>query len=112
MALFNWHITASPTLTETPNVKKIKFGDGYEQRFTNGINSTPQSWSVSFSNRLENEAVAIRDFLRSHGGVLSFDWQPPGENRTYKFTCSSWNLVPHKGGVYSMSTTFEQVFDP
>lgn len=112
MAVFNWHISASPVLSESPKVKTIKFGDGYEQRIPDGINTNPQKWNVSFRNRLKVEANAIRDFLRNHAGVTSFDWTPPGENRSYKFKCSSWDMTTHNGEIFSMNTTFEQVFDP
>ena len=46
-----------------PRIKSINFGDGYEQRYNDGLNTNPQTWMLSFSNRTDIEAEAIDDFL-------------------------------------------------
>ena len=33
-----------------PRLRKMSFGDGYEQRSTKGINNTEETYSVSFKN--------------------------------------------------------------
>jgi phage-related protein len=112
MSTFTWSVDANPTQTKKPQVNNIKFGDGYEQRVRHGINTNPQVWELSFANRDASEATAIDNFLDSMGGVTAFDWTPPGGNVALKFKCQSWNKVPGNGNMYSITATFEQVFDP
>lgn len=50
-----------------PKINSIKFGDGYEQRASSGLNTNPQIWNLSFSNRTDIEAEAIDDFYRLEG---------------------------------------------
>lgn len=94
---------------EEPKVLSIKFGDTYEQRIGNGINTQPNKFSVSFVNDYET-SKEIRAFLRNHAGVTSFVWTNPyGETGLY--IARSWSLRRVDNGIYSVSSTFEQVYD-
>jgi phage-related protein len=112
MAVFTWLVDANPSHSKKPRVTNIKFGDGYEQRIRYGINTNPQSWEVSFANRDETEANEIDAFLDEQGGVTAFDWTPPGQAVALKFKCQQWNKVAGKGNFFSITASFEQVFDP
>lgn len=109
MATFTWNVDTNATLTKKPRVTNIKFGDGYEQRVSYGLNTILQEWDLSFSNREESESNEIDSFLEARGGYESFDWTPPGESSSRKFKCQEWSKVAQKGGFYSISAKFEEV---
>lgn len=92
-----------------PRVTAIKFGDGYEQRVAQGLNTQLEIWNLNFANRSQVDADAIDAFLRARGGVESFDWTPPDAAASKKFVCREWTRVIQKANLYSISATFEQV---
>ena len=53
---------SNASLTEKPRVVVAKFGDGYEQRTAFGLNTNPQSWSLTFANKRASERDAINQF--------------------------------------------------
>lgn len=93
------------------DVKIVSFGDGYEQRLRNGINTAKDVWAVSFSKRDLAESNAIMAFLVPLQGAESFLWTPPGEvtPRTFRSDLSIIK-TPVPGGMYNISTSFFEVF--
>jgi phage-related protein len=112
MSTFSYNPDYSAQLTRTPNVKQIKFGDGYMQRQAQGMNTTPEAWDLTFSNRTQTEADAIDDFLSAANGIDSFDWTPPNEADPIKVICSSWQKTFVAAGATTITATFSQVFEP
>jgi phage-related protein len=96
MSTFTWPVDSNATVSKKPRVNNIKFGDGYEQRTSYGLNTNLQNWDLSFANREEAEANEIDDFLTARGGLESFDWTPPGEVTVRKFKCQEWNKLSAK----------------
>lgn len=105
---FGWFPDAAAEATEEPKVTVTKLGDGYESRMANTINSSPESWSLTFT-KTRTEALAIRAFLRARGASQSFNWTTPF-NETGTFVCRKWKCVPDRGKL-TISCTFEQVFE-
>ena len=73
----------TPTYTFTkktnPNVRTVKFGDGYQQRLTFGINQNPKVFNLEFNVSLA-DANVIESFLNSRAfDNESFDFTPPQE---------------------------------
>jgi phage-related protein len=97
-------------LTEKPRVVVAKFGDGYAQRTAFGLNINPQSWSLTFSNKRAADRDAIMDFLRAAAGVSAFDWQPPGEVVSFRFTCADYAAQINIDKLWTITATFEQDF--
>lgn len=95
-------------LDQKPHVQATKFGDGYEVRTVMGINSNPESWSLVFSLSPTNTVAALT-FLKARNAVESFYWQSP-YNVTSIFVCREWK-TDSKGGFYTLTCTFEQVFE-
>ena len=63
-----------------PNVHKVQFGDGYENRMTYGLNQNPKVWTLSFVNLTETDADTIETFLDARAADnASFDWSPPDD---------------------------------
>lgn len=71
-------VDRSSTESSTPRVRKFNFGDGYEQRITDGINPLEQSFTVSFKNRTLTQANNLASFFETKGAVTSFAYSPPG----------------------------------
>ena len=95
-----------------PNVRAIKFGDGYEQRQAVGVNVNQQEWNLRFAARTQVEKTEILDFFEARAGVESFDWTPPGDANAKKFVCSEWDDTIDNHDLYTVTATFRQVYEP
>lgn len=101
------------TKASAPVLRRVQFGDGYEQRLRFGLNQNPKEWSLTWNNITEADADTIEAFLdaRADDGA-SFDWTPPGEATAYKWVCESWQkAIPYTGRA-TITATFRQVFEP
>ena len=95
-----------------PNLRTAKFGDGYEQRVTFGINQNPKEWSLVWNNITETDSDTIENFLNARAGVEAFEWTPPDETTEYKWVCQEWQKkidIPNRATI---NATFRQVFEP
>lgn len=110
MATFTYTPDFGAAKKLTPRVNLMKFGDGYEQRASFGINSNPQTWELSFSNRTDTETLAIETFLSARSGVESFDWTPYNET-SGKYVCREWSKTIDGFNRNSVQATFIQVFE-
>lgn len=95
-----------------PQVRSVKFGDGYEQRLTFGMNQQPSKWSLTFNLRDLTEANGIEAFFSTLKGTDSFDWTPPDAVASKKFLARSWSKTIEKGNWYSITVEIEETFDP
>lgn len=100
----------------TPRVLKMSFGDGYEQRIQDGINSIARTFSVSFNPREKAEIDDIVSFFDSKKAVISFDFTYPDSNfggeRTIKVVCENYNITYNTDEFYGCTATFRQVYEP
>lgn len=100
-----------------PRVRKVAFGDGYEQRSPDGINTLMKEWNMVFQNRLLTDINTMTNFLEARKGTTSFTFIPVGESTTYKVVCEEWQKdtvlydTTNTKGYGSLSVTFRQVFD-
>ena len=96
-----------------PNVRTVKFGDGYEQRLTYGLNQNLKIWKTNFQNISETDADTIETFLDARASDnASFDWTPPGESSASKFICLSWSKsIPYNNRA-SIRASFQEVAEP
>lgn len=99
------------TYVVKPNVRSTKFGDGYEQRQGNGINTMAKVWSLTFSVRSDVEKDEIVDFLEARAAVDSFDWVDIDGN-TGKYVCREWSPRKDRFNLNTITAKFEQVFEP
>ena len=97
-----------------PKVKKIQFGDGYEQRLLYGIpgHMNPKEWSLTWEVS-ETDADTIESFLDARAeDAASFDWTPPDETTSYKWVCEQWTKrIPFVNRA-TITATFREVFEP
>lgn len=99
-----------------PNVRKISFGDGYEQRAVSGINNIAEVYNVSFNNRPKAEIDDIIAFFTNKAGVSSFnftipDTNSPSSERTIKVVCDSYNTTYNNNDFYSCNGSFRRVYE-
>ena len=97
--------------TSQPKVRRVQFGDGYEQRLTFGLNQNPKSWSLTWEVS-ETDADTIETFLDARAAQESFDWTAPGEEGSSKYVCAEWSKsIPYLTRA-TVQATFMQVFEP
>jgi len=105
-----------------PNIRITKFGDGYEQRITFGLNQNPKVFTLVWKNISETDnfnstgvssADTIENFLdaRAIDGA-SFTYTPPNESSAMQFKCQSWNKSMNFPGRATINATFTEVFEP
>ena len=111
MATFTWIASTGASLTIRPVVRRVTFGDGYEQRVTFGLNPDPKEWTLSFANRTDAERENIVSFLEARGGVESFDWTPP-RGSAGKYICEEWQVTLSNCNNNQVQATFREVFEP
>tara|TARA_R110002167_G_scaffold125490_4_gene305724 strand:- start:1188 stop:1769 length:582 start_codon:yes stop_codon:yes gene_type:complete len=75
--------------SSTPAVRTAQFGDGYQQRVADGLNSIAESYSVSFANRGKSVADDIISFFTANKGVTSFNFTLPDTNSTSSATATT-----------------------
>ena len=99
--------------SNTPTIHSISFCDGFEQRIANGINNLPQTMSVSFNTRPKAEIDDLVAFFESLGGVSKFQMTIDDTNgaETIKVVCKTWNQTWDYDNFYSLSATFERVYE-
>ena len=109
---FFWIPSYAPSINSEPTVNIVKFGDGYEQRSPENINSNLLKVSLSFDKRDEAETKAISHFLHQRGAQEAFAFTPPSPYGSMKkFVCRSWDVTMNFQNNYSISATFEEVVD-
>mgnify|MGYP001173688859 FL=1 len=103
----------------SPQVRKAKFGDGYEQRAKKGLNSIEEKYTVNFVNRAKATADDIIKFFDNKAGVTSFEFTLPDTNdttatgeRTIKVVCSDWSLTYANSDHYTVNATFDRIYAP
>ena len=109
MSTFTYLPMPGGVQTKRPRVITTQFGDGYQQRLGDGINTNPRSWSLRFT-RLTADIDAIESFLDARKGTESFDWVPP-RGATGKWICSEWTRTEPTDNVQEISATFTEVFE-
>ena len=95
-----------------PNVRSVRYGDGFESRFTMGLNQNPKTYNLTFEVS-ETDADTIETFLDARAAdAASFDFTPPGESSSSKFYCSQWSKsIPYLNRA-TIQATFIEKFEP
>ena len=100
------------------NVLTAKFGDGYEQRVLDGINTKQDLFSISFNNREAEDINLIAGFLDNSAGK-SFNFvitdtfsQGNITTSTLKVVCDSYNVSYVRENFHSLSCQLRRVYEP
>ena len=113
MATFpSYKPTYSAIKQSEPAVRNVRFGDGYEQRVSFGLNQNPKQWDLEF-NVSDADADVIEAFLDARAvDAASFTWTPPDTTTSYQWVCASWTRELFTIDRSRISLTFRQVFEP
>jgi phage-related protein len=95
-----------------PKVRRVVFGDGYENRIAFGLNQSPKIWDLRWSAKSNSVADAIEAFFEARAGTESFNWIPINEATSYKFVVESWNREYQYANICTITASFRQVFEP
>jgi len=109
MSDFNYQPLYGANKSTKPRVLMAQFGDGYEQRIPDGINTQKQIWGLIFTDSATN-IMAIDAFLQLKNGSTNFTWTPQGASEI-KVLCREWNLSRDTIDTFTLQATFEQVFE-
>lgn len=105
----------SMTRSTKPKVLFAQFGDGYEQRLADGINTLEETFQVSFNTRTKEEIDDIVAFFENKAGVTAFTYTIPDSNNSgetaIKVVCSTCNKTWAYGDYYSATATFKRVYE-
>jgi phage-related protein len=95
-----------------PKVNVISFGDGFEQRLTEGLNQNPLSVNLTFELSQTDADTAITFLNARIDDGASFDYTLPSESSARKFVCSSFpRSIPFLNRV-RLNCVFREVFEP
>jgi phage-related protein len=104
------------------NILTASFGDGYEQRAENGINSKQEQISLSFNNRYYREGnliAAFFDLKKASNFLLKVtntkdveDTSTVDVEENIRVTCDSYNIVYPTEDLISIQTTLRRVYEP
>lgn len=111
MATFSYTVDRGFERTSKPRVSVIAFGDGYEARVPDGLNTLPRSYRLTFNSRTTTEADLIDNFLKARAAVEAFDWTPADDAVAAKFVCREWTRQHVAAGFWNISATFDEVFE-
>lgn len=95
-----------------------RFGDGYEQRVRDGVNTKTENFNISFNNRSADEVNLIAAYLDSKA-ALSFtlvitDTFSSGSLTTssIKVVCDGYQIQYGHTDYHSLTTTLRRVYEP
>ena len=94
-----------------PKVNILSFGDGFEQRLTEGLNQNPLSVNLTFELSQTDADTAITFLNARVEDGASFDYTLPSETSSRKFVCTSFpRSIPFLNRV-TLSCVFREVFE-
>tara|TARA_Y100000015_G_scaffold4224_1_gene3821 strand:- start:369 stop:761 length:393 start_codon:yes stop_codon:yes gene_type:complete len=104
------------TLKTTPSVILADFGDGYQQRLADGINTLRQEFSIAFASRPKAEIDNLVAFFEGLGAVSKFefvvdDTTSAGNSEVYKVICKEWTQTWDYDDFYTLTANLERVYE-
>ena len=100
------------TVSRQPTVSVISFGDGFEQRITQGLNQNPITLNLTFDLSQTDSTTAVNFLNARITDGASFTFLVPNENVTKNFVCQSYpSSIPYLNRV-RLKCVFREVFEP
>ena len=103
-----------------PNIRTVRFADGYEHRILFGLpqHQNPKVFNFTF-NVSESDSDIIEAFLDARVNAAgstansdSFTFTPPGESSSSEFVCETWTKSIPFNNRATIQATFREVFEP
>ena len=99
-------------IDSNPEVNVVKFGDGFEQRLTEGLNQNPLTVNLVFevASSVANNAISFLNDRITDGAA--FNYTLPGETSPRKFVCGGYpRTIPFLNRT-RLTCVFREVFEP
>ena len=109
MSDFSWVPDYGLDVENELRLKTSKFGDGYQQRYADGLNPLGQKFDATFT-RSPTEIDSIEDFLKARSNGQSFTFTPP-RGVEVKVICSKWKRSYVDYSNDRLSLTLERVYE-
>ncbi|WP_322038435.1 phage tail protein [Burkholderia cenocepacia] len=106
--IFAWSVRTGDTGQIDFKVRAASFGDGYQQRLRDGINSKRAKWPITVIGTL-TEVQPILDFLDRHAGGKAFQWTSP-IGVAGRYVCAGYSPRRGAGAIVTLTATFEEFF--
>lgn len=112
---FWWKPSYASSISNRPRTLINVFGNGYQQRISDGLNNNLIEISLGFENRSEKETVSILHFLKERNAKESFIYNLPtiyaksNSNLNTMFICLEWNVNFISYNNYSITASFNEV---
>tara|TARA_Y100001937_G_C7134076_1_gene339032 strand:+ start:56 stop:397 length:342 start_codon:yes stop_codon:yes gene_type:complete len=98
-------------INSKPKVRTLSFGDGFEQRLTEGLNQNPLSVNLTFELSQTDANTAISFLNARIDDGASFDYTLPSESSSRKFVCDDFpRSIPYLNRV-RLTCVFREVFE-
>lgn len=88
----------------------VKFGEGYQQDWGDGMNVPEDTWPVSAAGPVTDLQFLI-DFLEAHAGYISFYWTPPHRTQG-RYLCKQYQVTNLHGDEVRVTATFKRAYRP
>lgn len=107
MELFEYSPRPGVQPSVKPRIKVVNFGDGYQQRQRDGLNTLLRKYQLVFRGTPE-VARDIERFFERHAGVEAFHWIPYDIQEKRIFVCKEWTSTLFSTHT-DINCTFEEV---
>lgn len=110
--IFFWEPSVGMQVQSEPKITDTKFGDGYSQRRSDGINNQLLKIDLRFEQRSDTESYGIEHFFNEYGGIAAFQFTPPPPYHRVtgkKWICPSWSSQKNFIDNNTISAIFQQV---
>ncbi|WP_397448127.1 phage tail protein [Pseudomonas sp. NA-150] len=107
---FTWPTQSGDSPDISYRVRTSQFGDGYKQDVGDGPNNKVQSYPITFTGT-KQQVLEVMGFFDRHAGSKAFLWATPLGD-VCLFTCKKPIPTPMGGGVFKITATLEQAFQP
>ncbi|WP_409372376.1 phage tail protein [Providencia alcalifaciens] len=71
MQTFDWKVASPMVVNSAPRVRRVQFGEGYEQRVADGVNCDLKKYEVTVKVS-RDEGKRLETFFAKHGGWRAF----------------------------------------
>ena len=108
------HLTPDWGLQDQPtaDIDEVTLGDGYVLRRPKGINYIRSTWNPSYSFLTEEEQTQLVNWIRPRLGYVPFKWEHPVSQQVYQVICTGLKHAATDVGIFPVSLTLEQDFNP
>ena len=105
-------ISQKSAKTTEYRITRVAFGNGYEQRSMDGLNSKRDSWTLIWENLNATDLGTLTSFFDGLGGAAYFTWTAFTDSTSKNWiTTSAYTIQVLAGNLYNLNVSIQQVYD-